>query len=172
MEYLCTVSVLRLITNDFLHEVYSFAPFIHVPMITNKLHECSYINKPTLIRLILALCVMTVASLLREFSVYYLESNNDVDAAVTRAMHPVRAIYLSNHPDWISYPTLSDVTVCLLLGTASYHNQCPTRGWALINESVSCCRTIGTLREGWIPGPKRYRSRDLQEGKIMHERRH
>ncbi|KAG4442812.1 hypothetical protein IFR05_001693 [Cadophora sp. M221] len=143
IEHLCPLPVFQTIAEDFIEHLYPIAPLIHVPSFSSQVQERLYLTDPKFLRLCLSLCAITIASLPRKANIYrfgYYSSTKDM---VNRACQLVFASRVATSPDWAESPSFNDLICSLSLGMASHYAQCPSRGWALINESIHCCRSLG-----------------------------
>lgn len=143
IKHLCPLAVFQTVTKDFLEHLYPIAPLIHVPFFSSQIQERLYPTNPNFLRLCLSLCAIPIASLPRKANIYrfgYYASTKDM---VNRACQLVAASRIATSPDWAESPSFNDLICSLSLGMASHYAQCPSRRWALINESIHCCRSLG-----------------------------
>ncbi|KUJ16498.1 uncharacterized protein LY89DRAFT_84873 [Mollisia scopiformis] len=147
IEDLCPMTTFHSIIEEFLENLYSIAPLIHVPSFNSQVSECLYLKDARFLCLCLSICAMTISSLPRKASIYLPGHYQSSREMVSRAYQLVIASRLATSPDWADNPSSNDMNCSLLLGMASHYTQCPKRAWSLINESIHCCRSLSLYHE-------------------------
>jgi hypothetical protein len=147
VEHLCSSAIFHTIINDFLDLVYPVLPLVHRPNFRSRIQQNAYISDAAFLRLCLALCAVTVASIPRKFAEYGAGRYVDVGAMVDRACHVVLLSRISSEPDWQNRPGIDSMTVSILLAMSSHYAGRAIQGWGYASEAIQIFRALELYRE-------------------------
>ncbi|KAH7389277.1 hypothetical protein DE146DRAFT_758589 [Phaeosphaeria sp. MPI-PUGE-AT-0046c] len=160
IEHFCDAVIFRAILDDFLDLVYPLIPLVHRPTFRNLVDDKAYTKDPGFLRLCLAVCAVTVASIPRKFGEYGLDRYTNIGAMVDRACHLVLLSRISTEPEWQNRPAMSTMVVSILLTMASHYAGRANQGWSYASEAIQYFRALELYRK------EAYASLSLLDGEI------
>ncbi|KAF2678443.1 hypothetical protein K458DRAFT_138954 [Lentithecium fluviatile CBS 122367] len=146
IDHLCSPTVFRAIIDDYLHLVYPLLPVVHRPSFRALVDANAYTSDAAFLRLCLAVCAVTVASIPRKFNEYAIDQYPHVGAMVDRACHLVLRSRISSEPGWQNRPAMSTMIVSILLAMSSHYAGRPNQGWAYASEAIQFFRALELYR--------------------------
>jgi hypothetical protein len=142
IEHLCTPAVFRAIIDDYLDFVYPLLPLVHHPSFRTLVEANAYAVDAAFLRLCLAVCAVTVASIPRKFDQYSSGRYADVGAMVDRACQLVMLSRISTEPEWQNRPLVSTMIVSILLAMSSHYAGRANQGWGYASEAIQFFRAL------------------------------
>ncbi|KAH6673964.1 hypothetical protein F5X68DRAFT_214552 [Plectosphaerella plurivora] len=131
---------LSIIIDDFFERVYPVLPLVHVPSFTRDFAARRYETDPAFLRLCIALCAATIASIPRRISVYGSPWYRDVVDMVDRAVHLMHLSRLTSEPAWSNRPTVETMVCSVIMALAAHYAGRVPVGWTFAAEAVSYFR--------------------------------
>lgn len=144
--------VFHAILDDYVNRVYPVLPLVHVPTFRSLLATGAFDTDPGFLRLCIALCAVTIASIPKDMARHGLTWYADAGDLVEKAAKLVTLSRIASHPDWQNKATVESMIVSIVLSLASHYAGKANAGWAYAGEAVLFFRELELFKRAAYDG--------------------
>ena len=126
-----------------------------MPSFTAAFAARRYETDPAFMRLCIALCAATIASIPRRISVYGSPWYRDVGEMIDKAVQLIQLSRLTSEPAWPQRPTMDTMIVSLVMSIATHYSGRTPIGGTFAAEAVSYFRTLELYKKSAYAGMSR-----------------